>query len=149
MRRVQEAKAPEQGMTRLYRYGEITPNMPKQSLDDVMDGPFGQKMTRRQFHEMLGDQHPNQFGARGRWFTDAPEELDFYVADNWPDELPAYYVDVPENEVPELNVRNTPYSKASRNHDREFIMGDKHFGNAARLMGLLAPLLAPAMQEDR
>jgi hypothetical protein len=126
---------PEEGNTRLYRAGKL-PSDSAWSLDDMMDGPFGQRMTRRQFEalkdEGTGGTHPNPFGASGRWFTDAPEELDFYVREN--DTDPIYYLDVPSAALPSLNVAGTPYTKNSRNHAREFIVPDEHIGRAVRLL---------------
>ncbi|NBV87963.1 MAG: hypothetical protein EBR88_00340 [Betaproteobacteria bacterium] len=75
--------------------------------------------------------------AAGRFFTDAPEQLDFYVRENGTSS-PAYYVDVPNDSLHSIHVRNTPFAYVSANPDREFLVPDEYLKNSQLLLqGLL------------
>lgn len=123
---------PPEGHVRLYRGGEIPVNGPPRSPDDVIGDPFGNPMTRRQLDELKGGGHANPFEAEGRWFTDAPDELDFYLTEN--DTSPAYYVDVPADVAAQHNVKNTPFMRNSRNPEREFVLPADQANRATKLL---------------
>lgn len=122
--------APE-GHVRLYRGGEIPAAGPARSLDDVIQGPFG-PITRRELDAIKGGGHANPFEAEGRWFTDAPHELDFYLIEN--DTSPAYYIDVPADMAARHNVKNTPFMRNSRNPEREFVLPPEIANSSVRLL---------------
>lgn len=127
---------PAEGHTRLFRQGNVPSDLPPMSMADMVDTPRG-RMPRAAWEKIKAEVgHTQPFGAAGRWFTDRAPELDFYVYEN-PHE-PTYYVDVPNDRLPELSVKNTPFSKVSRNHDREFVLPDDALAGAKRLLDGLA-----------
>jgi hypothetical protein len=137
----------DQGNVRMYRVGQTSTNfVPPQTVR-----MFGRDMPWDEFRANMEEGHrtgPHPPGAAGRWFTDAPEELDFYIKDNELD-TPIYYLDVPKPEAVAANVQNTPYAKNSRNHAKEFVLPEGLVSQATRLMSILAPLLLAPSREDR
>jgi hypothetical protein len=127
---------PDPGAVRLYRAGAIPADSVPRSAGDVITGPFGQQMTRAEFDALKGEGHSNPLGAEGRWFTDAATELDFYLREN--DLDPAYYVDVPSGQAMQYRVDKTPFTKNSRNHEREFVLPPEQANQAVRLLDGLA-----------
>jgi hypothetical protein len=97
---------------------------------------FGKTYTPEEWDKYLaskGIRNTEPTGARGRWFTDVPEELDYYVKDAaFP--KPLYAVDVPSARLPDINVSRTPYSESSSNHAREFVVPDEYLTQARRLL---------------
>jgi hypothetical protein len=139
-RRIASAEPPADGHVRLYRVGETATNYKPPETVQMWGREMPYAEWRRSREEsMAGGFDPNPTGAAGRWATDAPNELDFYVGDN---DLtaPIYRFDVPAEEVPQYNVRNTPFAGSSRNHDREFILPDPHLRNAVRIMAVPAAI---------
>ena len=120
------------GHSRLYRYGHI----PTDSVANDTRTLFGQTYTPEQWDKFMaskGMRNTEPLGARGRWFTDAPKELDYYVNDSVvPRHL--YSVDVPSAQLPEINVSKTPYASSSSNHEREFLVPDEYIMKARRLL---------------
>jgi hypothetical protein len=142
MERVRQAQQPPEGHTRLYRYGEIAtnfkddPNVLRKSLLTGEMVPTSVWWKHRD-QAMQGGRNTNPPAAGGRWFTDAPHELDYYINDNGP-HAPAYFVDVPSDQAKSLHVDNSPYRSSSSNPDREFVVPDEHLQNAKLLLeGLL------------
>lgn len=138
MRRVEAAEPAPEGHTRLYRVGEVATNFqpPKTVKQWGKDIPYDEWRAWRDTEmKRAGGLDPNPHGAAGRWATDAPHELDFYVGEN---DLtaPIYHFDVPSHEVPQHNVRNTPFLENSRNPDREFVLPTEHLKKAVRIMSL-------------
>jgi len=129
-----QAPPPDEGMTRLYRVGEISTNWkpPKTVKESGMEIPYDDYITQREMR-MAGTWNPNPRGAAGRWATDDPSQLDFYINDNYA-AAPVYRFDVPTASLPEYNVRNTPFSANSRNHEREFVLPDEYLQRAVRLL---------------
>ena len=123
---------PPDGHTRLFRVGDLATEHPPVSLDDVITDPWGNKVRRRDWEAKKGPFHSQPAEAMGRWFTDAPSELDFYIKDN-PD-APVYHVDVPDQDLPSMNVSRSKFSSNSRNHDREFVLPDEQLKRASRLL---------------
>ena len=138
LRRAESAPAPADGTTRLYRVGEIATNYkpPETVRLYGRDMPYAEFVSMRE-QALSGGFNTNPQGAAGRWATDAPKELDFYVGDNDLD-APIYRFDVPASEVPQYNVSKTPFSGSSRNHEREFVLPDQHLKNAVRIMAVPA-----------
>lgn len=144
LRRAAALPPPEGGATRLYRVGETATNF----VPPKVIKQWGQEVPYEQWRASLREAQengPTPHGANGRWATDAPNELDFYIRDNDLD-TPIYYFDVPNAQ--QYNVSRTPYAKNSRNHAREFVLPDDRLRAGTRLMSLAALLLAPA-QEDQ
>lgn len=123
---------PEEGFTRLYRAGKLPTDSPPRSRKDLITDPWGNVMTRAQWDAQKGAGHANPLDAEGRWFTDAANELDFYVKEN--DIDPVYYLDMPSAHAQEANVRNTPFISSSRNPDREFVVPPLDVLGARRLL---------------
>lgn len=121
-----------EGYVRLFRGGYVPKDSPPRLPDDVINGPFGQKMTRRQYDATKGPAHANPLDAEGRWYTDAADQMDFYVREN--DTDPVYYLDVPAEYAAKHNVKNTPFLKNSRNPDREFVLPTEAANSATRLL---------------
>lgn len=125
---------PEEGQIRLYRAGAV-PKDSARSPEDMLTGPFNEKMTRREFHLRFGKEGsgPNPLEAEGRWFTDAANELDYYLQEN--DGSPVYYLDMPANTAKQYSVSNTPFLSSSRNPRREFVLPIENANSAIRILG--------------
>ena len=155
MRRVQQADPPADGMTRLYRVGETRTNYrPPQTVRMYgQDVPYAEWQALRaaavqdQVAKGLRVRDTNPAGAAGRWATDAPHELDFYINENELD-APIYSFDVPAEDVPRFNVRNTPYESSSKNHDREFVLPKGPLKKAVRIMAVPALIGAGASSQQ-
>ncbi len=130
-RAISKQPVPE-GHSRLYRYGPV----PADASGDGTRTVFGKTYTPEEWDKYLaskGIRNTEPTGARGRWFTDVPEELDYYVKDAaFP--KPLYAVDVPSARLPDINVSRTPYSESSSNHAREFVVPDEYLTQARRLL---------------
>lgn len=134
--------SPDDGMERLYRVGEIATNYkPPETVRlwgrDVPYEEFQRVRAARLADSGARDTNPS--GAAGRWFGNRAEDMDYYINDN-PTDTPVYVVDVPKSDLPEMNVRATPYAGSSLNQDREFVLTDRHLANARRLMAIGAPI---------
>lgn len=123
---------PAEGTVRLYRAGAIPADSPPRRANDIVTDPFGNAMTRAQLDALKGPGHANPLEAQGRWFTNRPDELDFYIREN--DTSPVYYVDVPGSQANQFNVANTPFSKNSRNPAAEFVLPEETANSATRLL---------------
>lgn len=123
---------PEKGYTRLYRAGEIPSAAGPRSADDVIEGVFGGTMTRGELDALKGSGHSNPLAAEGRWFTDAADELDFYIREN--DHSPVYYLDMPSEQAMQYRADNTPFTVNSRNHQREFVPPFEQVRQSKRLL---------------
>ena len=143
--RVRQAAPPAEGHTRLYRVGEIATNYrpPETVRMYGRDMPYSEYRSIRDAHTkdliakglLVRDTNPR--GAAGRWATDAPHELDFYLNENDLD-APVYSFDVPTEDVSRYNVRNTPFSGSSKNHDREFVLPKGQLKKAVRVLSVPA-----------
>jgi hypothetical protein len=147
LRRLDAAPPPQEGMTRLYRVGETATQYqpPKTVRMFGQDIPYEQFLASKRTQEGF---NPNPEGAAGRWATDAPRELDFYIGDNAAT-APIYRFDLPTSEVSQYNVRNTPFLQNSRNPAREFVLPDKYLEQAVRMLTLGAPIAAGAMRDQQ
>lgn len=123
---------PPEGHTRLFRVGGLATEHPPVSMNDIVTDLWGNKMTRRQLEAQKGSAHSQPAEAMGRWFTDAPQELDFYIKEN--PASPIYHVDVPNDSLSDLNVSQSKFSSHSRNHAREFVLPDDQLTRATRLL---------------
>ncbi len=148
-RRIGAAEPPSEGYVRTYRVGETALNYKPPETVNMWGQQVPYAEWKRSRDYAMQDQFdPNPPGAAGRWATDAPHELDYYVGDN-DLEAPIYRIDVPADELPQYNVRNTPFSGSSRNHDREFVLPDQHLRNAVRIMAVPALIGAGAAQQQQ
>lgn len=128
---------PEEGYTRLYRAGQIPGASGPRKAEEVINGPLG-PMTRGELDAMKGKGHSNPLAAEGRWFTDAANELDYYIREN--DTDPVYYLDLPTTQAMQHRVDNTPFKVNSRNPEREFVLPLEQVQQARRLLdGLREP----------
>ena len=146
--RIEASEPAPDGHVRLYRVGEIATNYkpPETVRMWGREIPYAEWRHSRD-EAMKGSFDTNPAGAAGRWATDAPGELDFYVGDNDLN-APVYRFDVPEAELPQYNVRNTPFAGSSRNHDREFVLPDQHLRKAVRIMAVPALIGAGASSQQ-
>jgi hypothetical protein len=142
LRRAAADTPPAEDMTRLYRVGETATQYqpPKTVRMFGQDIPYEQFVAMKEAGEGF---NPNPKGAAGRWATDAPHELDFYIGDNSLT-APIYRFDVPSSEVAQYNVANTPFLKNSRNATREFVLPDEYLERAVRLLSPMLPIAAGA-----
>lgn len=121
-----------EGHTRLYRVGDLATEHPPLLPDDIVTDLWGNKLRRSELEKQKGPTHSSPAAGAGRWFTDAADQLDFYIKED-----PAaaiHYVDIPSDRAAASNVRNTPLSSHSRNHEREFVLGDDELSRATRLL---------------
>ena len=135
-------KPADEGQTRLYRVGDV----PRDHITPETVMWLGEKMTPEKKERLMNQgrvgMNTNPKEARGKWFTDAPEELDFYIneSDNLSD-LRIYYKDVLNNELQKYNVGKeggmSQFASNSLNHEREFVLD--HADKATRMMGPVGP----------
>ncbi|HSE45012.1 MAG TPA: hypothetical protein VLA89_06755 [Gemmatimonadales bacterium] len=82
---------PAPGMVRLYR-SEVSPEFRKPKPDWMKQGQDASGHT----------------DAVDRWFTDTPENLQWYVDDIGADKSRITYIDIPESQAEQYRVSNTP-----------------------------------------
>ena len=152
MQRLSEVAVPQEGMTRLYRIGDTAADYVPPKTRSL----YGQEMPLEQYQQVvvearargLGGQDTNPTEAAGRWFTDAPNELGYYVRKGMesssPSSLRSYYRDVPTSRLMEFNVGPgggmSQFNKNSRNQAREFVLPIDEVREAQEVMQFIGPL---------
>jgi hypothetical protein len=152
MQRLSEASAPQEGMTRLYRVGDTATDyvLPetKSWFGQVVPYEEYQRMRELHYKRPGSAMDTNPRGAAGRWFTDAPNELDYYIRKELPENSPfslrSYYRDVPTSRLMEFNVGPeggmSQFKKNSKNSAREFVLPIDEVREAQEVMQFMGPL---------
>lgn len=107
--------------TRLYR-AEHDP------LKQMKTVKTKQQMDWLKYVKIMHDQDGTN-EAKGRWFTDDPDELDFYISDKDPAKVRIVYTDFPTQEIEKHRLSNIANTKElvnpkqySRNQNKEFFL---------------------------
>jgi hypothetical protein len=142
MMSIEKLPSPQEGMTRLFRIGDI----PRDYVPPKTANWYGQQIPHDEWLKKMASAKKNTvaqdttpIGAAGKWFTDAPNELDFYIRRDSDklDQLRSYYKDIPTSDLNKYNVANTQFKDSSANVNREFILPTAD--EAIRFKGPLGP----------